>query len=223
MIKITANVKAMIKEMNTRKDTEANIMYEYKIASTNTRIGVIGQAELKRDYPRRGDASGASKATHLKSKDGVPFEYIVVKRMSQWYSKGLGNQCADEIAKYEQLFGTEAEDFICPIIKAYTTKSDHNDKNGTKGIDNIVIVAQKASHISNLERACRKAAMLNDTETERHIDIWSCEDAETRYERLKKWAEDNGMWDCVGNGGNSGVIYDYAKQCYKAVFVDYAL
>lgn len=223
MIKITENTKRMIAEMNTRKDSEPDIMYEYRIASTNTRIGVIGQRELKRDYARIGDASGASKATHLKSKTGVPFEYIVIKRMSRWYHEGLGNQCDGEVRKYEQLFGTEAEDFICPIIKAYTTKSDHNAPNGCKGIDNIVIVAQKALFISNLRLACRKAERMNGEETERHINLFNCEDAETRYERLKAWADSNGMWDCVGNGGNSGVIYDYAKQCYKAVFVDYAL
>lgn len=223
MIRINASIKAMISEMSERKATESNIMYEYRIASTNTRIGVIGQAELKRDYARSGDASGASKATHLYSKNGDAFEYIVIKRMSRWYNTDLGNQCDGEIRKYEQLFGTEAEDFICPIVKAYTTKSNHNSPKGRKGIDNIVIVAQRAVYISNLYNACVKAEAMNNAETARHINLFECEDADTRFNRLKAWADSEGMWDCVRNPGNSGVIYDYARKCYKAVFIDYAL
>ena len=223
MIKITENVKAMISEMNKRKDDNANVMYEYRIASTNTRIGVIGQKELKRDYPRHGDASGASKTCHLNSVNGAPFEYICIKRMSTWYSHNLGNQAVDEIRRYEQLFETEAIDYICPIIKGYTTKSDHNDKNGDKGIDNVVIVAQKAVFIGNLKRCCDKAEQLNNDACFTPIEQSNCETSEQRYEKLANWANSEGLWDCVGNGGNSGVIYDYAKKCYKAVFVDYAL
>ena len=49
------------------------------------------------------------------------------------------------------------------------------------------------------------------------------ENAKTRYEKMKKFAEHFEMWDVLHNSGNSGVIFDYAKNCYKAVSIDYAL
>ena len=221
---LTASVKAMINEMSTLKNTSNSIMHEYRIASTNTRIGVIGQAELKAMYDRYGESSGCSKATHLHNVvNGDAFHYIVVKRMKKHCIKWLKNQAHAEIEMFDICYQNNDTDCICPIVKSYETKSDHNNPESDKAYENIIIIAQKAVYVSNAKNACIKAEELNAIETERHIDYTNCEDAGTRYKKLEAWSNKYDMNDCLSNGGNTGVIYDYAKHCYKAVFIDYAL
>lgn len=218
-------VKAMIAYMSEHKTDDKLTMYEYKIASSNTRIGVIGQAELKRCYGRvYGDASGATKVCHIRHYEtDEQFKYIVIKRFSKYgstFCKGTGNQVIDEIDTYNKIMNESPADldFICPIVKAYTTKSDKvPDVNSEKARDNCMIIAQKASHISNAYEACEKAEELNDE------NGYIGTDADTRYSEIERFCRKYNMHDVLGHGANSGVIFDYEKNCYKAVVIDYAL
>jgi hypothetical protein len=49
------------------------------------------------------------------------------------------------------------------------------------------------------------------------------EEAHDRYEKLKALSDSQNWRDALRNPGNSGVIFDYSRNCYKAVFIDYAL
>jgi hypothetical protein len=49
------------------------------------------------------------------------------------------------------------------------------------------------------------------------------ESATARYAKLEEFSESQNWRDAMYNPGNSGVIFDYSKNCYKAVFIDYAL
>ena len=222
-MKLNESSKAMIAEMAINKIFE-DVLEEYKIASTNTRIGITGQSELKKLYPRNnGDASGATKTVHTKSAiTGKPFKYIVIKRFAKYgvvFPKGSGNQLFDEVAAYNRIMESDerGSDFICPVIKAYFTKSNHNDPTGVKGLDNAVIVAQKATHIGDLRDACIDAEFMNRSEG------YNGQDADSRYKDIKQWCRDNDLHDVVDHPANCGVIFDYSKRCYKAVIIDYAL
>lgn len=82
---------------------------------------------------------------------------------------------------------------------------------------NIIIIAQKAVYVDDARGACRYAEELNNA------NGLNGEDRTTRYEKLKTMSREQGWRDAMHNPGNSGVIFDYSKNCYKAVFIDYAL
>jgi hypothetical protein len=108
-------------------------------------------------------------------------------------------------------------DFLCPILKFFTSKSNKVSECSDTMKRNVIIIAQKAVKIGNAKYACQMAEYLN------HQNGYNGESAERRYQRMKNLAAEKGWWDAVRNGGNSGVVFDHSKGCYKAVFVDYAL
>ena len=180
-------------------------------------------ALYSRDDWRKGE-QGATKTCHVKCHNGNDFEYIVVKRHQtngyideHQYNPDFyhtGNQLVDEIRCFEKFALTDKEDYLCPILKYFTSKSDQVTATSETMQNNVCIIAQKAVYVSDLRHACLKAAELNGEEGEA---------ADRRYREMRHFAEEQGWRDAVHNGGNSGVIYDYAKQTYKAVFIDYAL
>lgn len=180
------------------------------------------QEEVKADYSRRfGGHCGATKRTHTCHPDGWEFTYVVVKRYKSggwdFNGEGSGNQLIDEINCWNRLAETPDSDFLCPILKYFTSKSDKVEALDDKMKDNVVIIAQKAVWVDDLEGACREAERMNARE-----GFWGCP-AEERMANLKDMAKRMGWRDVEWNPGNSGVIFDYAQGCYKAVFIDYAL
>lgn len=224
------NVKAMVNEMSKRAKTDMRIRYEYTLAGTNQRVGVANQEDIINEYPRnyRG-AHGASKivfteATKTENRDSFEFEYVVIKRMKAHCLDWLGNQVFAEADTYSRLVADNDTDCVCPVIKYFGTKSDkHPDRDDAKQMDNAVIIAQKASNIGSMEEACETAQFMNANEHERYINQLTCESSEVRYEKLKRWATRHELNDVINHPENCGVIYDYAKRCYKAVIIDYAL
>jgi hypothetical protein len=72
-------------------------------------------------------------------------------------------------------------------------------------------------YVSDAYYSCRKAAELN------RENGYRGESAEIRFAKLKALSESQNWRDAIHNPGNSGVIFDYSRNCYKAVFIDYAL
>lgn len=196
--------------------------------NTNSARGrVFDQSDFHELYSRRsGDARGASKVCHLYSHEGNKFEYIVVKRHKPCgyipnangeHAKCTGNQLIDEINCWVEFAERPEADYLCPILKYFTSKSDKVTATSEKMQYNVVIIAQKAVYVSDASDACRKAEELN------RENGLNGENHRERYAKLAAMSNERGWRDAMWNGGNSGVIFDYAKGYYKAVFIDYAL
>lgn len=171
---------------------------------------------------RHGGHCGATKRTHTEHPDGWEFEFIVVKRYKwhghEFWGEGCGNQLIDEIECWNRMAETPDADCLCPILKYFTCKSDKVKPLADKMKERVVIIAQKAVYVSDLADACREADNLN-----RKHGKYSGTTPWEREEKLLELANRMGWRDVRYNPGNSGVIFDYAANCYKAVFIDYAL
>lgn len=181
---------------------------------------VYGQTEAKRDFNRYGQHCGASKAVHTIDCNGEAFKYICIKRIKRgaWLpDEGSGNQLHDEVEAWERFANTAEADYLCPCLKSFETKSDHNNPRTLKALDNIVVIAQKAEDVCVLSEACRKAEAMNKR------DGYNFVSARVREAEMVDFAAKMGWWDVRNNGGNSGIIFDFAKNQWKAVFIDYAL
>ena len=213
-IKKTESVKAFTKMLSKVNRTE----WEIACNTNNNRGKVYDQWELLKMFDRnRGDGYGATKTVHV-------LEHIVVKRHQRGgylpelrNEKATGNQLIDEINCYIEFLDAPESDLLCPVLKYFTSKSDQVTATSETMQRNVVIIAQRAVRIGNADRMCRKAEELNA----RHG--YKGETASARYRKLEKLSESKNWRDALYNAGNSGVIFDYAKNCYKAVFIDYAL
>ena len=193
---------------------------EWEIAAnTNPNRGIVAdQWWFLQEFDRNhGDGRGATKTVHL-------LDYIVVKRHQKYgyipeirNASGTGNQLIDEAKCYERYAMLPEADLLCPVIKYFTSKSDQVTATSETMQRNVVIVAQKAVKIGDAEYACRKAEQLNREHG------YHGEDYAYRYAKLEAFSKSQNWRDALYNPGNSGVIFDYAKGCYKAVFIDYAL
>lgn len=223
------SVKALQAHMAKAKKKNARAFREWELScNTNKERGnVPTQDELMKEFSRRfGDAEGATKVCHLHDSNGERFEYIVLKRhkphgyvpsVSNEHDKCTGNQLLDEIDCWVEFAERPEADYLCPILKYFTSKSDKVTPTSATMQRNIIIIAQKAVFVGDAEDACKKAMRLN-AEYGLHGT-----DANERYDQLAKFAKSQNWRDAMYNGGNSGVIFDYHQNCYKAVFIDYAL
>lgn len=181
-----------------------------------------GQRDICSLYSNaRGGHCGATKRTHTENHEGKPFKFFVVKRFKRgghvFYGEGTGNQLVDEIRCWEKLAMTADADFLCPIVKYFTCKSDKVTPVSEKVLEKVLIIAQKAVHVDDLRGACEAAERMNREGGFRGTDY------ATRKAELLAFAKRMHWRDVEFNPGNSGVIFDYAANCYKAVFIDYAL
>ena len=225
------SVKALQSFMASEKKHDEQTLVEWLMAcNTNANRGhIFDQSEIHELYCRDGWrlAHGASKTTHLQCHNGESFKYIVVKRhQTGGYidehadrpdTKQTGNQMIDEINCWLEFQETEKADFLCPILKYFTSKSDKVSAISEKMQANIVIIAQRAVYVGSACAACLEAERLND---KHRLHGMSADD---RLQSMRRMSKEQGWRDAMNNPGNSGVIYDYHKNCYKAVFIDYAL
>lgn len=225
-------VKAIQSRMAEQKKHDAHIMIEWELAcNTNVNRGhIFNQSEIHELYSRddwRKCKHGATKTCHLKNHHGIDFHYIVIKRhQTNGYidehanrpdTKQTGNQLVDEINCWLEFQETETADLLCPILKYFTSKSDKVTAISEKMQHNVVIIAQKAVYVDDARGACKEAERLN------LVHNLNGESGGERYRKMAALSRAQGWRDAMHNSGNSGVIYDYHKNCYKAVFIDYAL
>ena len=222
MAKKNVSAKALQAYMASAKKHDAAALLEWLIAfNTNGERGKVwNQSELLNLYSRNAmdGEHGATKVCHLINHEGNRFEYIVIKRYRK-HGRDFdeGNQLIREIAAWQEMAETAAADMLCPILKYFTSKSDKVGECSDTMKRNVIIIAQKAVKVGNASFACRMAEEMN------RANGYHGESAERRFRKLESLADEKGWWDAIRNGGNSGVIFDYAKGCYKAVFIDYAL
>ena len=214
MAKKNASVKAF-----TRMLSKADRREWEMACNTNPNRGkVYDQYEFHGMFSRDfGDGAGATKTVHV-------LNHIVVKRhQSGGYlpeirnAKATGNQLIDEINCWQEFADSPESDLLCPVIKYFTSKSDKVSATSETMQKNVVIIAQKAIRIGNARYMCEKAESMNA-----HAGYHG-ESAVNRYEKLKALSNAKNWRDALYNPGNFGIIFDYEKECYKAVFVDYAL
>lgn len=197
-----------------------NCRKEWEIAvNTNPNRGVVAdQWWFLNEFDRNhGDGHGATKTVHV-------LDYIVVKRHQKHgyipeirNGHGTGNQLIDEAKCYERYALLPEADLLCPVLKYFTSKSDKVSATSETMQHNVVIVAQKALKIGDADYACRKAEQMNREHG------YKGESARSRYRKLEEFSKSQNWRDALYNVGNSGVIFDYHRNCYKAVFIDYAL
>lgn len=226
------SVKSIQSVMASEKKHSEQALIEWEMAcNTNVNRGTVyNQTEIHSLYARddwRKCEQGASKTCHLHCHNGNEFQYIVVKRhqTNGWIdehaenpnTKQTGNQLIDEINCWLEYEETDKADLLCPILKYFTSKSDKVTAISKKMQANVVIIAQKAVYVNSAAWACRKAEELN-----RENGFWG-ENADQRLEKLRSFSRSQGWRDAMNNPGNSGVVFDYSRNCYKAVFIDYAL
>lgn len=213
-IKKNAQMRAVTSMLSKRNRREWEI-----VANTNPNRGkVYDQWELLKMFDRYGENDeGCSKAVHL-------LEYIVIKRLQyNCYIPeirndfGTGNQGIDEINCFKRYVDRPESDLLCPIFKYFTSKSDKVTATSETMLNNLVYITQKAVYVSDAYNCCRKAESLN------RENGYKGEGRHDRYEKLERFSDSQNWRDAMRNPGNSGVIFDYSKNCYKAVFIDYAL
>ena len=220
--------KALQSAMATAKKNNAQALVEWELScNTNAQRGhIFDQSELFRLYDQRGQSRGASKATHLTCHNGNPFQYIVIKRHQRGgympnihgeHNKCTGNQLIDEINCWLEFAERPEADMLCPILKYFTSKSDKVSSTSETMVNNVIIISKKAVYVDDARGACEYAEKLNAK------NGFKTTPASIRYNELKAFSTQQGWRDAMYNGGNSGVIFDYAKNCFKAVFIDYAL
>lgn len=211
-----------------KHDFEAMLEWELSSNTNNQRGKVYNQEELKNLYNRIGQHRGASKCTHTYNHYGDEFKYIVIKRslkygylpdIEQEHADCTGNQIIDEINCWEKnASNEEVADLLCPILKYFKSKSDKVINTSEKMQDNNIIISQKAIKTGDASEMCRLAEEMNREEGYKVED-----DAWSRYHKLQELSDSMGWRDAMYNNGNSGVVFDYSKNCYKAVFIDYSL
>lgn len=214
MIKKNDSVKAFTAMLSKQ------YRYEWEIAcnTNNERGKTYDQWELLKMFDREGDCwAGATKAVHK-------LECIVIKRHKVGgylpevrNAEGTGNQLIDEAEFYKKVTLLPEADLLCPVLKYFTCKSDKVSAKSETMQENVLIVAQKAVYVSDAKTCCRKAEQMN------RENGYHGERTESRYAKLEKLSRERNWRDALFNGGNSGVIFDYSQNCYKAVFIDYAL
>lgn len=197
-----------------------NYRNEWEMAcNTNPKRGkVYDQWEILQMFDRYGDnADGCSKAVHL-------LKYIVVKRhqrngyIPECRNKyATGNQLIDEINCWNRFADEKESDLLCPVLKYFTSKSDKVGATSETMQRNVVIIAQKAVKVGDADYMCKVAERMNREKG------YHGESATARYAKLASLSQSQNWRDAMFNPGNSGVIFDYEKHCYKAVFIDYAL
>lgn len=225
------SIKALKSHLASIKNTDEQALVEYEIGFQNNgkRGRVYDQTELQSLYSNVVDwdtENGASKVVHTVCHNGRDFEYIVVKRhrddghifRADSSNGRTGNQLIDEIKFWKQYMDKPESDLLCPISKYFTSKSDKVEATSKKMQYNVLIIAQKAVYVDNAFNTCIKADSLNMDAGLKSPETW-----EERYNKLMEFADSNNWRDAIYNCGNSGVIFDYAKGYYKAVFIDYAL
>jgi hypothetical protein len=223
-----ASVKALQSYLAQAKKQNAQALLEWLIAcNTNAKRGAtFDQHDILALYDHNGDAEGASKACHLYDHKGNRFQYIVVKlhQIDGWmpnvgmeHKKCTGNQMVDEINCWNEFAERPESDLLCPILKYFTSKSDKVSPTSETMVRNVIIIAQRAEKVGNASYACQKAEEMNAEKG------YKGESAERRFRKLETFSKAMGWRDAMRNRGNSGVVFDYAKGCYKAVFIDYAL
>ena len=235
-------VKRCAELYGTDSEAYAHALFEYELAvrssdSKPDKFGNVkyhcmpfGSGDADNDAPvtingtfsrRYGGHVGATKRTHTHHPDGWEMEFFVVKRYRHdgwdFNGEGTGNQLIDEILCWLKLQGTSYADLLCPILKYETAKSDKCRSLSETMKDRVAIVAQKAVCVGNLEDVCYEAQRRNAKEGYNGVP------ARVRMAQLKDLASHMEWRDVEFNPGNSGVIFDYAQDCYKAVFIDYAL
>lgn len=231
------SLKALKAQITKNKKHDDDVLLEYQICvNTNKeRTKIFTQEELKKLYSRDGmdrqwfmTKSGATKTTHLYNHNGHEFKYIVIKRFQvNGYidehadnptEYQTGNQLIDEINFWELFKDKKEGDYLCPMIKHFTSKSDKVHPCSEKAQDNVIIISQKAVYVKDLQRCFDRAVELN--EKNGCYQTW---DYTERLEAMEQFSAELGWRDAIYNSGNSGVIYDYFEECYKPVFIDYAL
>lgn len=223
-----ATTKAIQSAMAKAKKNSPQALIEWELScnTNNARGHIYDQHELFRLYDQHGQACGASKATHTECHNGNPFQYIVIKRHKRGgympnvhgeHAKCTGNQLVDEINCWLEFAERPESDYLCPILKYFTSKSDKVASTSKTMVNNVIIISQKAVYVDDARGACECAEKLNAK------NGFKVTPASIRYNELKAFSTQQGWRDAMYNGGNSGVIFDYAKNCFKAVFIDYAL
>lgn len=214
---------AMMKKNESMKALTAflakNCRSEWELLNTNANRGrTVDQWELLQQFDRYGqNADGCSKAVHL-------LTYLAIKRMQYRpyipeirNDDGTGNQGIDEINCFKRYWNKPEADLLCPVFKYFTSKSDKVGACDKKMMHNLVYITQRAVYVSNARSCCQKAEQLNAEHG------YKGERAERRYRKLESFSNSQNWRDAMYNPGNSGVIFDYYQNCYKAVFIDYAL
>lgn len=210
-----------VRSSDSKPDAAGNVKYHnmpFGGGDADNDAAVTINGTFSRRY---GGHTGATKRTHDHHPDGWEMKFFVVKRY-KWHGHdfgghGSGNQLIDEINCWLKLQDTSDADFLCPVLKYETAKSDKCRSLSETMKERVCIVSQKAVWVDDLEGACREAERRNNAEGLSGIS------AKNRMAQLENMANRMHWWDVKRNPGNSGVIFDYAQGCYKAVFIDYAL
>lgn len=231
-VKAFENVERTARRYGTDSEQYKRALFEYELAvrSSDSRKVVCGRPQYRNTpfseicglFSRRyGGHTGATKRTHTHHPDGWEMQLFVVKRYKyhgfEFWGEGCGNQLIDEINCWVKLAETPDADYLCPIFKYETAKSDKCQPLSDTMKERVCIVAQKAVWVDDLEGACKDAEARNRACGYRGVP------ATRRQEQLEDMAKRMGWRDVRHNPGNSGVIFDYSQGCYKAVFIDYAL
>lgn len=221
-----ATVKALQSYLNAQRksavlsaEVREQYLFEYIIScSTDNELVPHDLQQYLRDrYDRRGQHRGATKATHTRCHRGWEFHDIVIKRIRINACIELGHQGKFEARTWEHFATSPEADMLCPVLRWFGSKSDKVLENSEKDRENFVMICQRAVDTGTAREMCVEAERRNREEG------FKGESANRRLAKLEALANQQGWWDVLRNGGNSGVIFDHSQNCYKAVFIDYAL
>lgn len=156
-----------------------------------------------------GNNRGATKNAHLLN------HLCILRYMLDGVNFGNGNQMINQIEMYKK--ATDAEkDIFAPIFRYGMQRGDKATAFSDSMLNELYIVTQKAVDKGDLYRMCQRAEELN-----RQHNCWTGKHADVRYNEIMDILRKYRIRDVDGHDDNSGVIFDYAMNCYKAVVLDY--
>lgn len=183
------------------------------------REGYINGADLRAAFPRKssselgcyGDNRGATKHGY---KEG---ELFILRYMLDG-ARFRHNQFIAQIKLYQRVKETPDADYFAPIFRFGMARGDKNAEYSPRMLEELYIVTQCAEKKGDVAFCVRKAHEMN---IDGGFDEVQTEEA--RYNHLVRICQKYGLHDVVDHPDNCGVIFDYSKNCYKAVILDYGL
>lgn len=211
--------RAQIQAFKAHLSKTDSIQWGLAFNSNPQRDGYTSGADLRAAFPRKssselgcyGDNRGATKHGY---QDG---ELFILRYMLDG-AQFRHNQFIAQIKLYQRVKDTPDAEYFAPIFRFGMARGDKNAEYSPRMLEELYIVTQCAKYKGDVAYCINKAHELN-------IDggFYEAQLPQVRYSKMLEICAKYGLRDVVDHPDNSGVIFDYSENCYKAVILDYGL
>lgn len=129
-------------------------------------------------------------------------------------NKNITNQIKNQVELWNRIALTADAVYFSPVLSYGLHRGNKLYKNDNRYIDKSFIVSQKAELFPTIDECIKQMFIYNQA-------AFNGRDVANYKRRLEAVAKRYNITDI--HNGNIGLIYDYSKGEYKAVFIDYAI